>query len=96
MLFYNILLYFIVYYFQTKYIMNIGPITNAFIDNVLKEFKKNDTREKLYIDIIEPVLCNITSRYYHYFLLIIVLLITIIILIIVLLVVILMYKGRKN
>jgi hypothetical protein len=76
--------------------MNIGPITNAVIDNIITELKKTDTREKLYLDVIEPVLCNISSRYYPYFLLIIILLITIIVLIIILLITIVTYSVKNR
>jgi pyridoxal/pyridoxine/pyridoxamine kinase len=60
----------------------IGPATDAVIDGIIKELKKKQTKEKVMKNIIDPLLCDMSSRYYPYFMMITVILIIIIVLLI--------------
>ena len=60
----------------------IGSITDAMVDTLVKEVKKKSTREKIMKNVIDPLLCDISSRYYSYFIMTIIVLILIIILLI--------------
>ena len=43
-----------------------GPITNSVIDGVISEIKKKKTKEKIMKNIVDPLLCDLTTRYYPY------------------------------
>lgn len=65
----------------------IGPTTNAVIELVVKAIKKRKTREKVMKNIIDPLLCDLSSRYYPYFIMIIVILLLIVILLVCILII---------
>ena len=74
----------------------IGPLTNTIIDNIVKEFKKKHNKEKLFKNVIDPLLKDLTTRYYPHFVTITAILIIIVILLIILLFVVVMDKyGSK-
>jgi hypothetical protein len=59
-----------------------GSLTNGIIDVVIKEVKKKKTKEKIMKHIIDPLLCDLSTRYYPHFITITIILIVIIILLI--------------
>jgi hypothetical protein len=61
---------------------SIGPITNAIIDALVAELKKKETRDKIYLDMIEPFIDNIICKYHSYFTLLVILLFAIVILLV--------------
>ncbi len=65
----------------------IGPLTNTIIEGISNEITKNDTQDKIYKSILNPVLCKINRRYMPYFIFFILLLLVIIILLTVIIVV---------
>jgi len=65
----------------------IGPITDSVIEGIIKELKKKETKEKVMSNIIDPLLCDMSSRYYPYFMMMIVILLIIIILLVSILIV---------
>jgi hypothetical protein len=44
----------------------IGPMTNSFLDKIIKELKKKKTRDKIVENIIDPVISDVIGRYYPY------------------------------
>lgn len=70
---------------------SIGPITNAIIDALIAQLKKKEIRDKIYLDMIDPLIDNIICKYHSYFTLLVILLFVII-----LLLVIFIYYARKN
>lgn len=64
----------------------VGPLTDAVINNIVKEIKKKETREKIMKNIVDPLLCDLSSRYYPYFLTVIITLLLIVILLVALLI----------
>jgi hypothetical protein len=60
----------------------VGPFTNGIIDDVIKEIKKKKTKEKIMKHIIDPLLCDLSTRYYPHFITITTILIVIILLLI--------------
>lgn len=67
----------------------IGPITSGIIDNLVKEIKRKENKEKIINNIIDPLIYDITRRYYPHFLVVTFLLILIIVILIVILFVVL-------
>lgn len=65
----------------------IGPMTDAVIEGIIKELKKKETKEKVMRNIIDPLICDMSSRYYPYFMMMIVVLLVIIILLVSILIV---------
>lgn len=57
-----------------------GPITNSIIDGIISEIKKKKTKEKIMKNIIDPLLCDLTTRYYPYLITITIILILIVVL----------------
>lgn len=70
---------------------NIGPMTDAFLNECSKELKKKETKDK-FINIVTPLMNDISSQYQSYFLL----LITILVLIISLLIAIIIILIKKQ
>lgn len=64
----------------------VGPVTDAVINNIIKELKKKETKEKIMKNIIDPFLCDLSSRYFPYLLTIIITLLLIVILLVALLI----------
>jgi hypothetical protein len=60
----------------------IGPITNNIIDAIVTEIKKKKTKEKIMVGIIDPLLCDLSTRYYPHLITITITLLIIIILLI--------------
>ena len=57
-----------------------GPITNSVIDGVISEIKKKKTKEKIMKNIVDPLLCDLTTRYYPYLITITIILVLIVVL----------------
>lgn len=72
----------------------VGPVTDALINNIIKEIKKKETKEKIMKNIIDPLLYDLSSRYYPYFMMIIVTLLLIVILLVSILIITLI-SSRK-
>lgn len=70
----------------------VGPVTHAVLDGIIKEFKKKKTQEKIMKHVIDPVLCDISTRYYPYFLTMTVMLTIMIILLIIVLIFAIVHK----
>ena len=70
----------------------IGPMTNSLINEIISEINKKETKDKIIRKCIDPLLCNITSRYYNYFIMIIVVMLLIILLLISILIMIIYKK----
>ena len=64
----------------------VGPVTDSVINNIIKEIKKKENKEKIMKHIIDPLLCDLSSRYYPYLVMIIITLLLIIILLVSLLI----------
>ena len=71
----------------------IGPITNSLIDNIIKEFKKKEMKEKITTNICDPIIYDIRIRFYPYFVLILTILCIIIILLTI--IIILLFSKKK-
>lgn len=72
----------------------IGPITDSLIDSCIKELKKKENKEKIYKNILDPVLQEINYKYAPYFILITSLLGLIIILMCIILIILLINKNK--
>jgi hypothetical protein len=55
-------------------------MTEAMIDTVIREVKKKSNKDKIIKHIIDPLLCDISSRYYSYFIMTIIVLLLVVIL----------------
>uniref|UniRef100_A0A6C0EG30 Uncharacterized protein n=1 Tax=viral metagenome TaxID=1070528 RepID=A0A6C0EG30_9ZZZZ len=73
----------------------IEPVTGTIIDETIKIIKKKKNREKIMSKIIDPLLCDLTTRYYPHIITIIGMLIIIVLLLIVLLVIVLLDKNSE-
>lgn len=71
---------------------SIGPLTNSIIDGIIKEIKKKKTKEKIMTHIVDPLLCDLTSRYYPHLMIVMIVLIMMIILLISILIMIMCSK----
>jgi|TARA_Y100000780_G_C13650394_1_gene404314 hypothetical protein len=60
--------------------MNLGPTADYIIDSCIYEIRKDETQEKIFKYIIDPLLKDLSTRYYPYFVAIIIILLLIIIL----------------
>jgi hypothetical protein len=60
----------------------IGPLTNAVLDSVIKEIRKKKTKEKIMQNIVDPLLCDLTTRYYPHLMTITVILVIMVVLLI--------------
>lgn len=60
----------------------VGPLTNTFIDAVTKEIKKKKTKEKIMTGIIDPLLCDLITRYYPHLMTIIIIMAIIVLLLV--------------
>jgi hypothetical protein len=72
----------------------IGPITNSLIDNIIKEFKKKEIKEKIIKNVCDPIIYDISVRFYPYFILILTILGVIIILLSI--IIILLFSKKNN
>lgn len=72
----------------------IGPITNSLIENIIKEFKKKEVKDKIIKNVCEPLLQDLSIRYYPYFICVIVILVLIIVLLLSILILIIL--NRRN
>ena len=73
---------------------NIGPITDNLLNSCIIEFRKENNKEKIFKNIIDPLLVDISLRYYPYFILITIILILIIILLAIILIVMIIQKKK--
>lgn len=71
----------------------IGPMTDAVIDKIIRELKKKKTKEKIMTNIVDPLLCDLSTRYYPHFLIVTVILIIIVIMLLAILISI-MFKDK--
>jgi hypothetical protein len=60
----------------------IGPLTQTLLDSCITEFKKNDTRNKITENIIDPIVKEISTKLLPYFATLLILQIIIVILVI--------------
>jgi hypothetical protein len=60
----------------------VGPITQNIIDLCISEFKKNETREKVTKNVINPIVREISTKLLPYFATLLVLQIIIVVLVI--------------
>ena len=67
-------------------------MTDAVLNSIVKELKKQENKEKIMNNIIDPLLCDLSSRYYPYFTMVIIVLLLIVILLVALLIVTVTYK----
>lgn len=58
----------------------IGPITEAIIDEGINELKRK--KDKIFADVIDPLMYDISCRYYPHFIVVIVILLLIVILLV--------------
>jgi hypothetical protein len=73
----------------------IGPLTDAMLDTMIKQIKKTKTKEKIMKSIIDPLLCDIMTRYYPYLITITIILSIIVILLISILSIIILDRNIK-
>lgn len=73
----------------------IGPITDAFIDKIIKEVKKKKTKEKILTHVIDPLLCDLTTRYYPHLVTLTIILIIMVILLVTILVLTVVQKSNN-
>jgi hypothetical protein len=74
----------------------IGPVTDALIDNIIKEVKRKKNKEKIMNDIIDPLLRDLATRYYPHLMSITMILIIMVILLISILVMLVLQKCEKK
>lgn len=74
----------------------IGPVTDALIDGIIKEIKKKHNKEKIMKNIIDPLLCDLSSRYYPHFMSVIVVLILMVILLLAILIICIFNRGGND
>ena len=60
----------------------VGPVTNKIIDAVSKEINKKKTKEKIMSGIIDPLICDLTTRYYPHLMTITIILVVIVLLLV--------------
>jgi hypothetical protein len=60
----------------------LGPITNSVIDGIIAEIKKKKTKEKIMRHIVDPLLCDLTTRYYPYLITITIILVLMVLLLV--------------
>lgn len=70
----------------------IGPITNSFINNVIKEFKTPHNKKKIMKYIINPLFCDLTAKFYPHFIIFTIILFVMVIMLTVLLIYIILNK----
>ena len=71
----------------------IGPITDSVIEGIIRELKRKEVKEKVMRNIVDPLLCDMASRYYPYFMMMIVILLVVIILLVTILIVNIMNRS---
>lgn len=71
----------------------IGSLTNTVLDSIVKEMKKQKNKEKIMKNVIDPLLCDITTRYYPHFLTVTIILVVMVILLIAILIITLFKKN---
>jgi len=64
----------------------IGPITDSFIANFIKELKKKKNKDIVMRNIIDPLICDINNRYFPHMMTFVILLCLIVILLVILLI----------
>jgi len=73
--------------------INVGPTTTYLLDSLKKEFNKKETRDRI-VNILKPILKNVTSYYQSYFLILMITLILIIFLLTI--VIFILIRNEKN
>jgi len=71
----------------------IGHITSGIIDKIIKEIKKKETKEKIMINIVDPLLKDLSTRYYPHFMVITIILIVIVVMLLAILCVVLLNRN---
>lgn len=71
---------------KNKYKYKIGPIADKVLDDLICYLRRKETSDKIYEQIINPMISNIFSEYYSYFMSVIIILLILIILLIALLI----------
>jgi len=74
---------------------NIGPITDSVIEGIIAELRKKEIKEKVMKNIIDPLICDMSSRYYPYFMMMIVVLLIIVILLVSILIITITNRDRS-
>ena len=74
----------------------IGPMTEGFLNKIIKEVNKKKTKEKIMKGVIDPLLMDLSTRYYPYFITITCVMLIIIILLISILVLIVIERCSKE
>ncbi len=74
----------------------VGPLTNTIIDAVSKEINKKKTKEKIMIGIIDPLLCDLTTRYYPHLITITIILVVIVLLLVSILTLLILQRLADN
>jgi len=74
----------------------MGPLVEQFMQYCVAEFKKQDTKDKIFDEIVNPLLKDISARYYSYFIMVIITLVIIIVLLIAILTSIIKKKKKRE
>lgn len=72
----------------------INKITNDLLNKCISEFNKDENRKKINIDIIEPIINDISNRLYPYMIIIFIMYILIIVLIITILFILIIRRKK--
>lgn len=74
----------------------VGPITDGFLDAIIKELKKKKTKEKVMSNIIDPLLCDLTTRYYPHLITITVILVIMVLLLLSILILLILQRYTDD
>ena len=73
----------------------IQKITNNILSKCIEELKKKENKEKINVNIVNPVITNLSQRLYPYFVALFIMYILVLILIISILIIILLNRKKK-